>query len=1166
MFKNILCSLFVIILFISDLYSNNPKIWDNWYFGRNAGMTFNTTNRIPATLNDGKLYTLEGCASISDPDGNLLFYTNGVYVYNKNHDIMINGVDLKGHNSSTQSALILKKPGSQNIFYIFTTDKGPYEGESEHEHCFSIVDMNEDEGRGAVIVKNMVLHSPVVEKLTAVRHANNEDYWIIARGMNDNKFIISLLSEGGIVDTKIFNIGPTYFPFPASPEFSLGQMKFNPKGDLMGNVVYGANNLELYRFDNSSGVFTGYLGIPVQEEVTALYGLEFSSNNKFVYVNNLFGRIYQFDVSEFDSLKISNSLNLVYDSLDFSFQEFGQMQLAPNGKIYMALSYDTMLAVIDKPNVPSPYCRFNKRAFGLNGALSLFGLPNNIITGTYYSVDIYGREICLGDGDSLELFSIVYPEDEDYVYDWTGPNGFRSNLPNPVIPKAGLANSGKYVCRVSVDGQFFQADSTIINVYDYPVAEISGPNTICPPEIIKLSSRYKAPEYIYEWSNGSNESEILINSPGRYWLLISNPAGCPTDTVFVDIDNADNLSIIFEDETTICSGQGIELSLDKDIYTPLRDYKFKWATGDTTASIFVNKAGFYSVTVTRSGGCSGTDSVYVNEVESPVVDLNLKDTIRLCSGEITLLYPNDTNSVWKYIWADGYPELSREISQSGYYKMYVTNQGYCMDSASVMIIFYDNPVADIEYNNSLILCYGDSVNLVSKFAEPDYNYFWSTGSNEQFITVKESGKYKLIITNQFGCKDSSEVEVFVAEEINLTINADKSYLCLNDSLTLQSNSRYKSYKWSTGDTTDFIRVYSAGKYELIVENDYGCKDTAEVVVTDISLSAEFSKRELRIDSLCVGDLSLQELEIIYNSSEVIEFTDFEYFGDDFVFDVNQTIDNVSEGVYVHNVSFTPGLNKPGIYNGEIVITIEKPCYSRFSIPIYLKVYSNFEFSAPEMTAAPGDKICIPINVKSTCGNSGDIIYSPEFSLDMIPEHFFPESVNGGILLEKLYLDSIRTLRLKMDESAFPAGTSRNIEVCGTVLVGKEAPSPILIKDIDLNSDFIHYTISQGSLSIEGCFQDYRIIKTYKPLNMKISPNPVRAFTEIIIESQEVGKHFVDIYSVDGRLIESYELNSFENMNLQIIQINPDKYIQGIYQVVLKSPWNIITERILVIKD
>ena len=114
--------LFFFFLFTSFVYSKGEA--NIWYFGQNAGLDFNSG--VPVALTNGQLVTDEGCATISNSSGQLLFYTDGVTVYNKNHTVMVNGTGLLGHSSSMQSATIVPKPGSSNLFYIFTHQKRNY--------------------------------------------------------------------------------------------------------------------------------------------------------------------------------------------------------------------------------------------------------------------------------------------------------------------------------------------------------------------------------------------------------------------------------------------------------------------------------------------------------------------------------------------------------------------------------------------------------------------------------------------------------------------------------------------------------------------------------------------------------------------------------------------------------------------------------------------------------------------------------------------------------------------------------------------------------------------------------------------------------------------------------------------------------------------------------
>src|SRR5688572_18740112 len=158
---------------------------NNWYFGVNAGITFN--GGAPVALTNGVLSTSEGSASISDRNGNLLFYTDGIRVWNRNHTQMPNGFGLAGNPSSAQSGVIVPKPGSTTMFYVFTVSE---EGNAPGA-CYSEVDMTLDSGNGDVIpgTKNtLLLPSPTSEKIAAVKHANGLFVWVIVHKMFTNEY------------------------------------------------------------------------------------------------------------------------------------------------------------------------------------------------------------------------------------------------------------------------------------------------------------------------------------------------------------------------------------------------------------------------------------------------------------------------------------------------------------------------------------------------------------------------------------------------------------------------------------------------------------------------------------------------------------------------------------------------------------------------------------------------------------------------------------------------------------------------------------------------------------------------------------------------------------------------------------------------------------------
>ncbi len=147
--------LFFLLFFLCAISSYAQKQANIWYFGDNAGVNFNSGS--PVALLNGQMSILEGCASIADYNGNLLFYTDGNKIWNRNHAVMQNGTGLMGDNSSTQSAVIVPHPSDQNIYYVFTVDA--CQNGLANGIRYSKVDMTLASGMGAVVTteKNILL-------------------------------------------------------------------------------------------------------------------------------------------------------------------------------------------------------------------------------------------------------------------------------------------------------------------------------------------------------------------------------------------------------------------------------------------------------------------------------------------------------------------------------------------------------------------------------------------------------------------------------------------------------------------------------------------------------------------------------------------------------------------------------------------------------------------------------------------------------------------------------------------------------------------------------------------------------------------------------------------------------------------------------------------------
>ncbi|MFY0481832.1 T9SS type B sorting domain-containing protein [Flavobacterium sp. PLA-1-15] len=358
-----------------------------WYFGRQAGLNFNTSS--PIVLDDGAMDTFEGSATISDASGQLLFYTNGEKVWNRNHQLMSNGTDLMGSSSSSQACIIIPKPDSPNLYYIFTTDEF---GNSKGLR-YSEVDISLENGLGNITTnKNILLASPTCEKLTAVKHSNNSDYWIVTHNFGSNKFMSYSVTNLGVNPTPVVSaVGISI----TSPGETVGSLKASLDGSKMASCNY-QKNLELYDFDASTGKLSN---AKIINSKSSNYGAEFSPSGNYLYVttgsNNYIQEIVQYDLM---SPNVSTSSTL----LNTTNSQFGALQLANDGKIYVSLANSKYLGIIHQPENLGQTCNFEKNGLFLNQGMCVFGLPQSLPIG--FNIFIASRSVCLG---SPTQFSIT---------------------------------------------------------------------------------------------------------------------------------------------------------------------------------------------------------------------------------------------------------------------------------------------------------------------------------------------------------------------------------------------------------------------------------------------------------------------------------------------------------------------------------------------------------------------------------------------------------------------------------------------------------------------------------------------------------------------------------------------------------------------------------------
>lgn len=537
--------------------ANAQKEAFNWYFGNGCAISFNTPGNNPVLMPASNMNAGEGSSCISDESGKLLLYTNGVDLWNGKGEI-INQQPLGGHSSTTQSALIVKKPGFDRIYYIFTLDAGSYVEPPNGGLTYSVVDMAANSGKGAVLKYNIHLRDSMTEKLTATFAANGKDIWILTHEWLTNNFVAYLLTESGIKSEVISGVGSVY---DGDPQNNIGYMKFSANGKYVISTIFMDNYAELLKFDDNTGYVNNPVKISFKNDFNP-YGAEFSRTGNKLYISGLFAKeIYQFSTENYDSTAIEGSRILI--TQDTAAMSIAALQIAPNGKIYVARQETSFLGAINRPENNGFECYYDSLAVPIPHTSLITirkGLPN--ICQTFYDFRIIFdyRETC--EGDQLYVKAKAYPGTSGMKFKWTGPNGFNSTGESFAFYGANHTFDGTY--RVDVTFDSLKTDDSIeITIRDNPNVKILGKKSILAGESITLKASKISSDYQYFWSTGETTPQITVNKEGKYRLTTTGLYGCissdSTQLALLNLGLTSDKSVLNIGET--CIGESIDAKI-----------------------------------------------------------------------------------------------------------------------------------------------------------------------------------------------------------------------------------------------------------------------------------------------------------------------------------------------------------------------------------------------------------------------------------------------------------------------------------------------------------------------------------------------------------------------------------------------------------------------------
>jgi hypothetical protein len=361
----------------------------HWIFGDGYHIEFVEEGPLVHPFIEG-YYAFEGASCISNKSGNLLFYCNTQQVWNRAFELLENGDSINSRiysegSSITNGSIFLPFPGDtlDRFYTLFVID------EISHQLFYSVIDSWLAIGLGGIDSNHknsLVFPRSVGEKLSAIKHANGRDWWILGNAgypLSDTLFI-HLFQNSGI--TKSY-----YYPSVLSSSY-IGEMAVTMNGDYFAYVSQqetGPSYVCLYDFDRCSGQIHFIDTVSAKSGTNEFYGLEFANNSKILYVSTERNHsLFQFDFTSGEILD-----TLIFRVKGPAFTTFdnrgGQLEMGPDGKIYMVMMrvsenplnsvpiYDEYLAAVTYPDLQGTACEFDTFAVYLNGRMNrTYSLPN----------------------------------------------------------------------------------------------------------------------------------------------------------------------------------------------------------------------------------------------------------------------------------------------------------------------------------------------------------------------------------------------------------------------------------------------------------------------------------------------------------------------------------------------------------------------------------------------------------------------------------------------------------------------------------------------------------------------------------------------------------------------------------------------------------------------
>ncbi len=781
-------------IFVVSCTSVNSA-WSDWYFGHYATLDFGSATVGPNPPSNSS--ALGSAASISDPATNdLLFYTNGVKIWNRQHSLMHNGNGIGGSLVATNGVLIVPHPDPSlpDQYFVFYNGVAPGAlAGTVNGLRWSLVDMNPatngGHAHGAVVMKDQAVPGMpwfIADYITAVPHANGSDYWILTQRMENghtDEFYAYLLTNQGITSTPVMLTQSTVraiFPQPGLPAYthSRGSIDVTRDGNRIAiansNTMYSisGNAINIYNFNRCTGELTNRKDIGAVPNSFDYASISFSPSGEFLYTHGHHTNIQQYDLRAINTCDIVPVQNFAYQQIyNPSIYSGGGLQLGPDDRLYVSHFDGDRVSVINFPDVPITPSNIN--AFGANmgaillnsGAIGKTVLPNIIdassappIVDFTYCIDFCNVVTfeALGCGSNYlwdfdHSGSIATTRDAQYTYPSIQGNYQVSlTVDNQTITKT-----------ISINGS---AAPSIIPAQ--PVCANGGPFTY----IIDPNASNNYPGAIFNWSISGGQlltpatSQNAIvnwnNNVGSLTLTITDADGCQLSTSYTEyISTPPVVSLVSNNGVSNCNGV-CDASVTVNATGGAPPYVFSWndpaqQTGPSATNLCV---GSYTVYVRDANNCEASLVVTVTE---PTMVASANITHVSCAGGndgVASLSVSGGSGPYNFQWQAGSQTNTQSGLAIGTHQYLVEDAAGCTATGQV-VITEPTPLIVV----ATAICGGDATVIASGGVAP-YTYEWNNDPALNTPTISlPPGNHQVVVTDANGCTSTSQVVVSQAQ-------------------------------------------------------------------------------------------------------------------------------------------------------------------------------------------------------------------------------------------------------------------------------------------------------------------------------------------------------------------------------------------------------------------